>query len=136
MNLGNIKKINIEDILRYFLAAVFLSAGIFRIFNPEMAEQEMLSLALPPAFSYFLIFLEIGSGLLLLLNKWVKIVYWVLIVFLIGALEMALAIDAKGILNAASELFVFNLTPTDFFLHSIFLLIIILLIFRKKNNQS
>lgn len=131
MNLENIKKISIEDILRYFLAAVFLSAGIFRIFNPEMAEQEMLSLSLPPVFSYFLIFLEIGSALLLLLNKWTKIVYWVLTVFLVSALEMALAINAKNIFAAASELFVFNLTPTDFFLHAIFLLIIILLIFKK-----
>ena len=132
MNLENIKKIKIEDVFRVFLALVFLSAGIFRIFNPELAQTELSLLALPSAFSYFLIFFEIGAGVLLLLHKWTRLVYAFLAGFLIVTLELALSINAEAIINSVSELFVFDLNPTDFFLHFVFLLIIMLMIFREK----
>jgi uncharacterized membrane protein YphA (DoxX/SURF4 family) len=85
MNLGNIKKIKIEDIFRIFLVLVFLSAGIFRIFNPELAQQEAFLLGLPTSFSYFLSIFEVTIGFLLLIHVWTRLVYGVLAGFLIAA---------------------------------------------------
>lgn len=132
MNLENIKKIKVEDVFRIFLALVFLSAGSFRIFNPELAQTELSLLVLPIAFSYFLIVFEIGTGVLLLLHKWTRLVYALLAVFLIITFELAFALNAKSIIASASELFVFDLNPTDIFLHFVFLLIIILMLFKEK----
>lgn len=132
MNLENIKRIKIEDIFRWFLAFVFLSAGIFRIFNPELAQEEALLLGLPSSFSYFLSIFEVVMGTLLLFHVWTRLVYGVLAGFLIAALELALVLDAKGIFASAAELFVFDINPTDIFLHFVFLFIAFLMIFREK----
>jgi len=132
MNLGNIKKIKIEDIFRIFLVLVFLSAGIFRIFNPELAQQEAFLLGLPTSFSYFLSIFEVTIGFLLLIHVWTRLVYGVLAGFLIAALELAFVIKNKEIFSSISELFVFDLNPTDIFLHLVFLFIVVLMIFREK----
>src|SRR5574344_1826839 len=100
-----------EDFLRIFLALVFLSAGVFRIFNSDMAILEFLALKLPIFLSPLMIIFEIGAGLGLLLNKFTKYIYSALIVFVIFALVTALAVNGKEIVSGAGELFVFNLTP-------------------------
>lgn len=123
MNLDVIKKgPNIPAIFgRYFLALVFLSAGTFRVFNPNMATQEFISLNLPSFLSPLVIVFEIGAGLGLLLNKYIKQIYYSLLIFLVIVLSWALIINGREIISQAGELFVFNLTPTDWFLHFIFL---------------
>ncbi len=121
-----------EDFLRIFLALVFLSAGVFRIFNSDMAVLEFLALKLPIFLSPLMIIFEIGAGLGLLLNKFTKYIYSALIVFVIFALVTALAVNGKEIVSGAGELFVFNLTPTDWFLHFTFLLIASVLLIGKK----
>jgi len=136
MSLENIKikKLfeNPENILRIFLAFVFLTAGIFRIFIPDMAVFEFTALKLPVFLSGVTVFFEIGVGLCLLFNKYVKFIYWLLIVFLIFILIWALMINGKSLFFSAGELFIFNLTPTDWFLHFVFLLITITLLIKKK----
>jgi uncharacterized membrane protein YphA (DoxX/SURF4 family) len=121
-----------EFILRILLALVFLSAGIFRIFNPAAAIFELSHLHLPIFLAGLLIIFEIGAGLGLLLNKYVKQIYWLLIIFLILILIWALIVAGGELIKSAGELFVFNLTPTDFLLHLFFLLITITLLLKKK----
>ena len=108
---------------RYFLALVFLSAGLFRIFFPELAAQELISLGLPQTLSSLIIIFEISAGLLLIFNKQTKYVYFSLLLFLSTALFWGLLIAGPEIILSLEELFIFNLTPTDWLLHLIFLII-------------
>lgn len=134
MSLANFKKIKSQDILRIFLGVVFLSAGIFRVFNPLLAQDELQNLKLTGFLTYFLIVFEILAGLLLLSKKYLKAVYMALVFFLVFALINALVVNGKNIIDSAYELFVFNANPTDFLLHFIFLLILIVLIKELKNK--
>ncbi len=120
------------NIIRIFLSLVFLSAGLFRIFNPGAATLELAGLHLPAFLSVLIIIFEIMAGLALLLNKYVKYIYWLLIFFLVFILIWGLAINGQAIIKNAGELFVFNLTPTDLFLHFIFLLLTIVLLLGRK----
>ena len=136
MILENFKLNNIfkkpERILQIFLAFVFLSAGIFRIFNPSMAELEFSNLKLPVILSVLTTIFEVIAGLGLLLNRGAKFIYGTLIAFLVFVLSWALVIGGKELFSSADELFVFNLSPTDWFLHFIFLLLAFVLIIKKK----
>jgi uncharacterized membrane protein YphA (DoxX/SURF4 family) len=136
MTLENIKLKNIggqtDDIIRIFLALVFLTAGIFRIFNFEIAVFEFAKLHLFSWLSWPTIILEIGAGLSLLFNKYTKYTYRLLVLFLIFVLSWALLIDGGNLLKAAGELFIFNLNPTDFFLHFVFLLLIVVSLLNKN----
>lgn len=137
MNLANFKENKIlkqpESILRIFLAFVFLSAGFFRIFNPDMAVSEFTALGLPIFLCPLMIIFEIGAGVGLLFNKFVKYISLSLIAFILFALFEALIIDGKEIIRGAGELFIFNLTPTDWFLHFVFLLIVFILFVGRKS---
>lgn len=139
MNLESIKNnknyFTSSDLLRLLLAVIFLSAGIFRIFNPAAASRELKNLQLPLFLTYFLIIFEIGGGGLLLLGKYLKIVYGFLIGFLLLALVWGLIINSSGIIGRAGELFIFQTNPTDFFLHLVFLVIIIVLYLNSKTNS-
>jgi len=121
------------EILRLFLAFVFLSAGLFRIFRPESAVLEFRQLQLPAFLSLLTIIFELISGLCLLFNKFTKIIYKLLVCFLFFILIWGLMINGSEILRRASDLFVFTLNPTDFFLHFIFLLLVLVLLLNKKN---
>ena len=120
------------NIIRVFLALVFLSAGLFRIFNSGAAELELVNLQLPVYLSGLIIIFEIMAGLALLMNKYVRYIYWLLVFFLIFILIWGLAINGQTIIRNAGELFAFNLTPTDLFLHFVFLLLVIVLLIKKK----
>ncbi len=135
MILENFKKIFFKpaELLRILMALIFLAAGFFRIFNPGVAELELVYLDLPIFFTWFILIIEIGFGILLLIGRKVKLAATVLILFLVFALVNALKINGVRIIHSLSELFVFNANPTDFFLHLIFLiLLLIVLINRKK----
>jgi len=127
----NKKSFGSFDLLRFLMAAIFLSAGIFRIFNPEAARIELRDLHLPYLLSYFLIIFEIGAGLFLLFDKYLKVVYRFLAVFLSLALIWGLVVNGRGIIGGAGELFIFRTNPIDFFMHLVFLVILISLIMKK-----
>jgi len=120
-----------EDILRIFLSLVFLSAGIFRIFNYQAVVMEFSQLEIPIFFSYLVILFEIIAGLFLLFNKFSHQIYYLLVFFVTSALIWAFMINGRSLLADIGELFVFNLNPTDVFLHFVFLLIVIYLILRR-----
>lgn len=136
MILENIKikilSLKTEDILRIFLALVFLTAGIFRIFNSQMAALEYARLSLPIYLSPLMIIFEIGAGSLLLINRYTKFVYYLLAAFMVVVLAWSFFLDGHELLRKAGELFVYNLNPTDLFLHFIFLFIICVLLLKKK----
>jgi uncharacterized membrane protein YphA (DoxX/SURF4 family) len=136
MILENSKKIIIKpsDILRILMSLIFLSAGIFRIFNPMAAEAELIRLGLPAYFTWFILVIEIGGGVMLLLGKFVKQVSAVFILFLVFALITGLMINGREIISQAGELFVFDANSTDFFMHLVFLVILVFLLL--KNNKS
>lgn len=136
MNLENIKLKKIfaepEIILRKFLAFVFLAAGIFRIFNLDIAASEFILLGLPAWLSHGMIVLEIFSGLGLFFDKCTRFIYLVLIAFILFVLSWAIIIRGPELAAGAIDLFIFNLTPTDWFLHFVFLLIVVTLLIKKK----
>ncbi|MFA5131654.1 MAG: DoxX family protein [Patescibacteria group bacterium] len=133
-----IKKFRAEptEILRLFLAVVFLSAGIFRIFNPGAATEEFSALRLPLFLAPLMIIFEIIAGLLLLFNRFTKQVYYGLIMFMIIVLGWSFILSGGTLIREAGELFVFNLNPTDFFLHFVFLIIAIVLLIRMKQSRG
>lgn len=125
MILVNFKK-NPENLLRLCIALVFISAGTYRIFNPEAAMLELNNLYLPTFLSWFLIFFEIiGGGYLLFKGKYWRKVALVFVLFLFLALINAWRVNWRYLLDNIGELFIFNKTPTDFFLHFVFLIILL-----------
>ncbi len=140
MSLEIFKRIKIrldsENFLRIFLGLVFLSAGFFRILNSNLAVLEFINLRLPGWLSPIMIIFELGAGLGLLVNRYSKKIYYSLSIFLVIVLAWAFIIDGQSILNQAGELFVFNLNPTDWFLHFIFLLLAIFLLAKERENRK
>ena len=129
---NKIKKSNSEDILRILIGLVFLSAGIFRIFNVGEAAGEIKLLNLSSLLAWPLIIFEVAGGLALIFRKYFKIVTAIFIIFLLIVLINAIFLDGAHLFYEASELFVFSLNSTDFFLHFVFLIILISFLMKKK----
>lgn len=128
---------NIKPIvlLRLFLGLVFLSAGIYRIFNWHQAVLEFSGLNINSDYLIILtIILEVFGGLLLILNIKTKKVLLAFIIFIFFALAAAFLNSGRDIISKSGELFFFNPTPTDVFLHFTYLIILIYLFFGKKGD--
>lgn len=123
MRLALIK--NPSALLRVLMGLVFLAAGVFRLFVPQAALTEMIGLGVSSLLVFPITAFEIVLGLSLILNRYVKYTSIALILFLLFALLRGLALGGKGLLLAAGELFVFNVNPTDIFMHLVFLLILV-----------
>jgi uncharacterized membrane protein YphA (DoxX/SURF4 family) len=121
-------------VVRYFLALVFLSAGVFRLLAPVAAELEFSRLGLPEELSLLMTVFEIIAGLCLIFSLFLRVVYFLLASFLAFALFWALFRNFSGLISSAGELFVFDLSPTDWFLHAIFLGLILCLAIRRKKD--
>ncbi|MFA6190567.1 MAG: DoxX family protein [Candidatus Staskawiczbacteria bacterium] len=124
-----INKLKINNLLRYFLGFVFLFAGIYRVFNWQNAIIEFSKFNFASA--YYLITLvilvEIVGGLLLILNIRTKEILFIFSIFIVCAILGAFAINGKNIILNLKELFVFDSTPTDVFLHFTYLIILVYL---------
>ena len=116
MILDNLKERSLV-ILRVFLGIVFISAAIFRIINFSSGMAEMQALGLPGLSSIIIILLEIASGLLLILNKYIRIAVSVLVVVLTIGVIVALVTNFHNIMINFKELFVLDATPTDIVYH-------------------
>jgi len=121
-----------ENILRIFLSLVFLSAGLFRIFNYQEVIVEFSKLEIPIIFSYIVVLFEIVAGLFLLFNIFSRQIYYLLFFFISFALIWAFIINGQELIFSVAELFVFNLDPTDVFLHFVFLLFVVYLLLKKN----
>lgn len=135
MTLENLKIKNIKqnDVLRVLMALIFISAGIFRIFYPLLGRQELITLELPLFFYWPLVLFEIIGGFYILFKgRFWKKVTTIFIIFLIFALLLVIRLDFNSLIKSSSELFVFNPNPTDFFLHFVFIIILITLLIKKE----
>jgi len=133
MNLGNIK-FSAKAILRVLMGLIFLSAALFRIFNPEMARFELSALSLPSFLLWPLVIFEFLTGLFLLINFRVRSTALVLIVFLLFALIQALLVNGPEIWREASQLFIFQANPVEWFLHLVFVFILVNLVLEKREK--
>lgn len=124
--------------LRILMGLVFCSAGLFRLVVPQLALDEMAALGLPALLFFPIAAFEIATGILLLVNRYVKYVSIALVIFLFLALIKGLIIGGQGLWTSASELFVFNTTPTDIFMHFVFLIILLFLFLSAlpKNSEN
>jgi len=118
---------NPSVLLRVLMGGVFCAAGLFRLFVPQAALDEMANLSLPALLVFPITAFEIVMGLSLILNRFVKYTAGALILFLFFALIRGLAIGGLGLFSSAGELFVLNTTPTDIFMHLVFLIILLYL---------
>ena len=125
-------------LLRLFLGFVFLSAGTYRIFHWQEALAEISTLHLPliPLMSFLVITLEIIGGLMLIFNLKSKWVVMVFTVFLAITLLQTLLFSLNTITANFGELFFYSLTPTDFFLHVTYLVILLYLFLAHQQNNS
>ena len=124
----NRKRYSIDQAIRIFIGLVFLSAAVFRIFSFPTAELEISSLGLPGWAPFFVIALELVIAIALLTNRYVKHALLVTSVFLVSTIVLGCSLDADRIRSQLAELFVFNATPTDVFLHAVFLILVLLLL--------
>ena len=133
----NIKKIEPASLLRLFLGLVFLSAGLFRIFNWQKGIIEFSELHLPFAayLLFFTVCLEIIGGLMLIFNIKTKEALLVFVVFIILALLQALIFSFGQIQNTAAELFFFKANSVDLFLHFTYLIILFCLFSLQKREK-
>jgi len=125
-----------NDVIRYFLAVVFISAAGFRIVFFQEGIDELIRLHIPWFFTIFIIIFELVCGLLLLSNKYVKTSAQLLVYFLIIAIVIAFIPNFIKIVVGMKELFVFDATPTDILLHFCYLLFLLILLhgYSKKKN--
>jgi uncharacterized membrane protein YphA (DoxX/SURF4 family) len=129
---------NPSALLRVSLGLIFLAAGTFRLFVPQLALDEMTNLGMPALMVFPITAFEIVMGLALIFNRYLKYATGALILFLLFALIRAAVLGGFGLLAAAGELFVFNINPTDVFMHLFFLVVLLFLFLTtmKKDAQD
>jgi len=130
-------KINSLSLLRIFLGFVFTSAGVYRLMNWNDFLLEFSRFPFGKFNKYLIIFviaLEIIGGLLLISNKNSKTVISIFIAFVALALLQIIATNAPILIKQSYELFSFDATPTDVFLHFTYLVILIYLILEPSKN--
>ncbi|MFC1616847.1 DoxX family protein [Candidatus Margulisiibacteriota bacterium] len=123
-------------ILRVFIALVFLSAGLYRIINFQSTVLEVQVLNIPLWLMVMVICLELSMSFLLLINKYVRFALAMLIGFLFISLLVAIIPNLVEVIKNIRELFTYDPTPTDIFLHFTYMIIAIYLFlaYRKKEK--
>jgi uncharacterized membrane protein YphA (DoxX/SURF4 family) len=121
-----------------FIGFVFLSAATYRIFNYAMGVEEFLNLKLPLFFLPFTIILEYLLATAFLFRKYVKYATLTAILFLTVAIIIAFITHFQTLFANMSELFFFKATPTDVFLHIVYIgiLVAIYLKYRRVSKNS
>jgi uncharacterized membrane protein YphA (DoxX/SURF4 family) len=114
-------------VLRILMGLVFLSAGVYRIFFPVQAAQEMIDLHLPVILTWLIVILEILGGLFLLSGKFQRTVNMVMIIFLCLAIINVMVLKGREIIASVGRLFVFTPEPVSIFLHLVFIIILFVL---------
>ena len=123
-------------LLRILMGIVFLSAAVYRIFNPDDAAAEMASLNLPQLLMFPMIALELLMGVLLLLGRYLQVVLPSAIGLMVLANGIGLWKNAATIAQTAGTLFVFDATATDAVLHLTFTIILIALLLSVQQRHE
>ena len=132
-NLDIMKKSDFISKARIILGVVFLAAAVFRIFSYQSALSEMAALNLPSFLAIPIIIFELLVAVSLLSNRFVKISSCAAAIFIGITLLQGIVVGGRKLLLNMGELFVFNPTPTDIFLHLIYL---VLFVFVWRNSIS
>ena len=119
-----------------FLGFVFLSAATYRVFNYQIAINEITNLNLPVFFVPFTIILEYVLALSFIFKKKLKQTILLAILFLAVAIILAFITHFQTLIANISELFTFRTNPTDVFLHMIYLGILIFLYYEYENKTN
>lgn len=124
-----------EYFLKLFLGLVMVAAAAWRIFHWPQAQMETRLLGITFGYMpYIIVALELFCGFFLITNFKPKAALLILALFLAGALLHTVLVFPETLLSNAKELFVFDATPTDFFLHFTYFIIVLYLLFPKKQN--
>jgi uncharacterized membrane protein YphA (DoxX/SURF4 family) len=115
------------DILRVIMGAIFVMAAIYRTINVNAGIMELRNFNILPIFLVPLILLELTLGVLLIIGRMATVTVAAASIFLCFAILVAIITKGREILSKSSELFVFRATPTDLFLHLIYLAVLIFL---------
>jgi uncharacterized membrane protein YphA (DoxX/SURF4 family) len=129
------KKSNVQkslEVLRILLGAIFILAAVYRIFNYEAGFRELANINIAGFFVIPIILLELFVGISLVAGKLVKFASLTGAIFLSVAIIIAFVTNGYSILSNIGELFVFNPTPTDIFLHIIYLALLISIFMRER----
>ena len=120
--------------IQMFLGIIFLSAGLFRIFNYPAAQLEVNGLRLPVVASVLVITLELVISICFLANRFVKYASLVAALFLAVPISISFFLYPDILYSQLSELFVFNATATDVFLHLMFLILVVLIFVTERKK--
>ncbi len=108
-------------LLRFFLAGVVLSAGLYRLAYPKLARQERQYLQLShPYYTYLVAAVEIVVGVMLLVvqnTSRLRVCYGVLLALMGVGLARIAYHHYSTLLQTLPDIFIIHPTFTDFFLH-------------------
>lgn len=124
-------------LLRAGLGMVFILAGLHRIIFFEIAYDNFIDLGLKPAnlLVIITIIIELASGTLLILNRFILQSSLTLLALLVVGIVAALNKAGENVVQNINEIFMVTATPTDIVLHISYVvgLLTLLLYYKNKN---
>jgi len=118
---------------QFLFGFAFLVAGVYRLTNPLAARMEVDLFHFPFWIARVMAVLEVVFGFMLLCNLRPKIAFTGMASMLFFILLISLKEYSFFLFSNIKELLVIDPTMTDFFLHSVYLLIIIFVYLKKPN---
>lgn len=109
------------------LGIVFLSASLFRMFNPAAAILEVNGLGLSGWTAVPVIVVELAIAVSFLTNRFVRHAALVAVVYLAAPICLSIARFPRELYSQLGDLFVFDATATDVVLHLVFLYLLLML---------
>ena len=119
------------------MGGVFLGAGLFRILRFDLATKEMAAFGMPPELAWVLIVLEVVAGIFIIADFLADKALILMSGLMVSAFYMAIKTKPE-VVQEFPELFVFDSTATDIWLHMIYLFVMIGLIqmIEKKRIEN
>lgn len=127
-------KLNLKDILIYYLGLVFILASIHRIYLKSQREEEANQvLKLPKYFDILIIIFEFTVGVLLLTNfKYKLYALFLLMIFLIVGSILIIVYNMDKLLETYHEIWTYQPTSMSFVLHLAYIVMIGAILWEAK----
>jgi uncharacterized membrane protein YphA (DoxX/SURF4 family) len=129
--LKSLMDVNFYNLLRFFLGTVFILAASYRIFCYKCAVVEKESLGIPIYFLFIIVPLEIVIGVCLLLDKKIKSISILAILFLLVSVIVVLLVNFTVMINSLGGIFIFDPNYTDILLHITYIFFFLFLVCKK-----
>jgi uncharacterized membrane protein YphA (DoxX/SURF4 family) len=124
-------------ILRILVSLIFITAASYRIVFFSSGVKELMPLGYNLYIIYvmvcIIIILEMICGICILIKEYFKIAVLSLVMLMVYAIASTIIVCPVCIISNIAELFVFNPTPTDVWLHFLYLTILITFLIHYKN---